>query len=386
MTLGKIEKIVIAPDSFKDSLAAGLVAEAIAAGIRLVYPNIEIVATPVADGGEGTIEALVISTGGRIEDVQNITDPLGAKITSRFGVLGDGTTAIIEMAAASGLPLVPVDKRNPMNTTTYGTGEIIAEALNRGFKEIIIGVGGSATTDGGVGAAQALGIKFYDRKNNPISEPATGKDLVKISRFDLSEKHPQLDTANIMVAWDVDNTLTGDHGAARIYSPQKGASAEDVIVLEKGLVNLAGLVKRTLDREIADMPGSGAAGGLAAGLVAFCNAKLHNGAELILDAIGFEKILEDADLVITGEGAFNRQTLYGKAPLCVARRAKKRDIPVLFLTGSIEEYVPEIYSHGVTAVFSIVERPVSLEEAVNKTDENLKNSTEQIFRLFHSLQ
>lgn len=380
-----MRRVVVATDSFKGSLSAVKVVEAISTGIRKAMPGVEVVKTPVADGGEGTVEALVMATGGRLVEVDNITDPLGRKIKASFGILGDNKTAVIEMASASGLPLLAENERNPLKTSSYGTGELIREVLDRGFRKIIIGVGGSATTDGGVGTAQALGIRFYDSEGRIIERQATGADLRRIARIDFSMRDKRLDESEIIVACDVDNPLIGERGAARVYSPQKGATPEQVEVLEAGLTHLAEVIKNELGIDVAPLPGAGAAGGLAGGLVAFCSATLQPGAELVLDIIGFSNLLKDTELVITGEGALNQQTLYGKAPICVARRARKLNIPVLFLTGTIEEIPQAIYAEGITAVISIIDRPMSLAEAMQKTPELLSRTSEQIFNLIKAL-
>jgi len=348
-------------------------------------PDIEVKEIPVADGGEGTVEALVTATKGRLVEVDNITDPLGRKIKAVFGVLGDNKTAVIEMASASGLPLLSEDERNPLKTSSFGTGELIREALGRGFRKIIIGVGGSATTECGVGTAQALGVRFFDSTGKIIEEPATGADLRRIAHVDFTMRDKRLDESEIIVACDVDNPLIGERGAARVYSPQKGATPEQVVVLEEGLTRLAEVIKRETGKDVAPLPGAGAAGGLAAGLVAFCGAQLQPGAELVLDTIGFDNSLLGADLVITGEGSLNQQTLYGKAPVCVAHRARKLNIPVLFLTGSIEEIPAELYAEGITAVISIIDRPMSLAEAMQKTPELLSRTSRQIFNLIKGL-
>lgn len=377
----RITKVIIAPNAFKDSLSARAAAEAIAEGIFAVMPSLSITLLPVADGGTGTAEALIMALGGKHLSVDDVHDPLGRKIKSSFAVLADEKTAVIEMANASGLPLLSPAERNPLKTSTFGTGDLIRAALNLGFRNIIIGVGGSATNDAGIGAAQALGVKFFDSYGNLIRTPATGADLQNIADFDLSCADKRLQNSQIIVACDVNNPLTGKNGCARVYAPQKGATPEMVEILETGLISFASLIKNKLGKDLTNLPYGGAAGGLAAGLFAFFDAKLVPGADFILDMIKFDEKIAGASLVITGEGSLNRQTLFGKAPICVARRAKQKNIPVLFLTGAIEEEPEEIYQAGVTAIFSILDRLYSLKTALTLTAPLLTRTTRQIFQL-----
>jgi glycerate kinase len=300
-------------------------------------------------------------------------------VEAYFGLLGDGQTAVVEMALASGLHLVPEDKRNPLKTTTYGTGELIAAALDQGAKKVIVGIGGSATVDGGAGMAQALGCSLLDQQDRDI--PRGGQGLARLSRVDINERHPKLQGVQTVVACDVDNPLTGPQGAPAVYGPQKGATPEMVKQLDGYLANYARIVKRDLGLEIDKVPGAGAAGGLGAGLMAFLGARLKSGVEIVIEASKLEEKLAGADLVITGEGKLDGQTAFGKAPVGVSRLAKKHGIPVVALAGALADDAHEVLDHGIDAIFSIVPRPMSLEEAMKKTDEFVTRTTEQIVRL-----
>lgn len=370
-------KIVIAPDSFKGSLTALEAANAIEEGLKRVFPGSEILKVPMADGGEGTVQSLVDATGGRIVK-KLVTGPLGEKVEAQFGVLGDGRTAVIEMAAASGLPLVPPEKRNPMLTTTYGTGELIKAALEMGCRRFIIGIGGSATNDGGAGMAQALGAKLLDEEDSDI--PFGGGGLLKLERIDISTLDPRIAESEIVVACDVDNPLTGPRGAARVYSPQKGATPEMVEILDRALERFARIVKRDLGKDIKDVPGAGAAGGLGAGLMAFLNARLQLGVDIVIEATELEEKVKGADLVITGEGGIDSQTVYGKTPIGVAKVAKKFDIPVIAIAGGISDDASVVYEHGIDALMSIIPRPMSLDEAMAQGAKLLADAAERVAR------
>ncbi len=375
---GASVKIVIAPDSFKGSLTALEAANAIEEGLKRFFPEAEIIKVPMADGGEGTVQSLVDATGGRIVK-RIVTGPLGDKVEAQFGILGDGRTAVIEMASASGLPLVPPDKRNPMVTTTYGTGELIKAALDMGCRKFIIGIGGSATNDGGGGMAQALGVKLLDEEGNDI--PFGGGGLLKLDRIDISTLDPRIAESEIVVACDVDNPLTGPRGAARVYSPQKGATPDMVEILDKALEHFAEVVKRDLGRDIKDVPGAGAAGGLGAGLMAFLNARLQLGVDIVIEATGLEGKVKGADLVITGEGGIDSQTIYGKTPIGVAKVAKKFGIPVLAVAGGISDDASVVYEHGIDGLMSIIPRPMTLDEAMAQGKKLLSDAAERIARL-----
>ena len=354
-------KIVIAPDSFKGSLTALQAAEAIEQGIGKVFPYANIKKIPMADGGEGTVQSLVDATGGQLL-VERVVDPLGNEIEAEYGILGDRITAVIEMAAASGLTLVPPNRRNPLVTTTYGTGQIIKAALNQGCRKLVIGIGGSATNDGGAGMAEALGAKLLTSNGKSISPGGWG--LGALDTINLSDLDSRLGATTTVVACDVDNPLTGMNGAAHVYGPQKGATPDMVETLDANLARFASIVQRDTGRSVGDIPGSGAAGGLGAGLIAFLNAELKSGVEIIIDAVQLEKQLEGASFVVTGEGEINFQTVFGKTPVGVAKLAKTYGIPVIAITGSIADGADKVHEAGIDAIIDIVPTPMPLESAV----------------------
>ena len=371
-------KVCIAPDSFKESLSAAEVAEAIRRGVLKVAPGAQTVIVPMADGGEGTVRALVDATGGEFVR-ETVTGPLGGKVQADYGLLGEGETAVIEMAAASGLPLLPPDERNPMLTTTFGTGELIRSALDRGVKHIIVGIGGSATVDGGAGMAQALGAKLLDEKGEEIG--FGGGELRRLERIDLSGLAPRVASVEVEVACDVTNPLTGPEGAARIYGPQKGATPEMVEALERNLAHLAHVIANDLGKDVGDLPGAGAAGGLGAGLVAFLGAKLRPGVEIVIEASGLRKKMKGCDLVITGEGRLDEQSAFGKTIDGVAGVAKGLGIPVVAIAGSLGKGCEKVLGRGVSAYFSTVPGPGSLQEALTEAAEFLERTAEQVMRL-----
>jgi glycerate kinase len=358
---GEKMKIVIAPDSFKESLSALEVANAVEKGFREVFPEAEYVKVPMADGGEGTVQSLVDATGGRIVETE-VTGPLGERVSAFFGMLGDGKTAVIEMAAASGLHLVPREKRNPLVTTTRGTGELILAALDEGAEHIIIGIGGSATNDGGAGMIQALGGRLLDQYGKEIGPG--GGSLSELADIDLSGLDVRLKHVKIEVACDVDNPLTGPKGASAIFGPQKGATPEMVATLDKNLQHYADVIERVLGKQVKDIPGAGAAGGLGAGLLAFLQAELKRGVEIVLETVKFHERIQDASLVITGEGRIDGQTIFGKTPIGVAKAAKRYNIPVIAIAGSLSDDSDVVLSHGIDAVYSIVPGIIPLEKAL----------------------
>jgi glycerate kinase len=370
-------RIVIAPDSFKGSRSAGEVAAAIEEGIRRVFPAAEVRKVPLADGGEGTVRALVEATGGKIREAE-VTGPLGETVKANYGILGEGRTAVIEMAAASGLPLVPESKRDPSRTTTYGTGELIKFALREGCRELIIGIGGSATTDGGAGMAQALGARLRDERGKEIG--FGGGELQRLDRIDLTHLDRRIKESKVTVASDVDNPLCGERGAAYVYGPQKGATPEMVKKLDEALRHFAGILKRDLHKDVADIQGAGAAGGLGAGLIAFLEATLRPGIEIVLEAVGLEKKILAADLVITGEGKMDKQTLYGKAPYGVAKLAGKHKKRVIAICGMLGEGAEVLYQHGFQALFSNRKGSMSREEAMRRAKELTVETTERALR------
>ena len=371
-------KIVIAPDSFKGNLTALEVAELIEKGIRRVYSKAEIVKVPMADGGEGTVRSLVDATKGRIIR-KEVTGPLGKRVKASYGILGDKKTAIIEMASASGLPLVPKKKRNPLLTTTYGTGELIRAALDRGCRKIIVGIGGSATVDGGAGMAQALGVRLLDKKAREIG--FGGGALGNLERIDISKLDKRIRKTKVLVASDVDNPLTGPKGAAKVYAPQKGATPSMVKKLEENLKKYALIIKRDLKKDIKDIPGTGAAGGLGAGLIAFLNAKIRLGVDIVIETVGLEKHLKDADLVITGEGKMDSQTIYGKTPIGVAKLAKKHNVPVVAIVGETGEGVEVVYKHGIDGIVTTTPYPMTRTQAIKESSRLIPNASEQLMRL-----
>jgi len=377
-------KIILAPDSFKGSITAGEASAVMARALRRNFPRAEVLELPVSDGGEGLVEALVTATGGEIVNTR-VTGPLGNQVDSCWGLLGDRETAVVEMAAASGLSLVPETKRNPMFTTTSGTGELIKEALEGGCRKIIVGIGGSATNDGGVGMARALGIKFLGSDGEEIQPH--GGELLHLERIDDAGKNPLLEDVEIQVACDVSNPLTGPCGAARVYAPQKGATEEMLPVLEEGLKRYAGVIRKDLGMEVENVPGAGAAGGMGAGLIAFLGAGLQPGIDIVLDAVCFREKLENCHLVITGEGKLDGQSIYGKAPVGVARVAAQYGVPVAAVAGQVPgnmEVVEKLYHEGITACFSLVNAPMNLEEALEQVKDLLETAVVQVVRLWQA--
>lgn len=374
-------KIVIAPDSFKGSLTALEVCEAIAEGLRRLDTQFEIVQVPMADGGEGTVQSLVDATDGELVTEQ-VTGPLGEPVEATFGLLGDGGTAVIEMAAASGLPLAPEDRRDPLGTTTYGTGQLIEAALDRGRRKLIIGIGGSATTDAGAGMAQALGVRLLDERGEPIG--LGGGELARLVNIEMADADPRLAETEVRVACDVDNPLYGERGAAHVYGPQKGASREDVEVLDANLCIFADVVQRDLGMDVRDIPGAGAAGGLGAGLVAFCGAALERGVDIVIDAVGLPERMEGADLVITGEGRLDGQTAFGKTPAGVSEVAGRAGVPVIALGGTVAADANTLHEHGFDALACILTGPMALEEAMApaRATEMIAFTAEQMARCF----
>jgi glycerate kinase len=366
-------KIVIAPDSFKESLSALEVAEAIAKGVSLALPSAEIVLAPVADGGEGTTEALVRATQGQLQN-EIVTDPLGNRITAQWGILGNRHTAVIECAAASGLQLVSSTLRNPMLTTTYGMGELIKAALDKGYRHFVMGLGGSATNDGGAGLLQALGLQLLEAQGNEL--PFGGAALSQLTAINTEYFDPRIAECRFEVACDVNNPLTGTTGASAIFGAQKGASPEQIQLLDQALVHWGATIENVTRKTVSTL--AGAAGGLGAALLGFCHAELKSGIELILDAMQFDELVKDADLVITGEGRLDHQTLYGKTPLGVAKRAKHYGVPVVAMAGALTADLVQLKSLGIDAAFSICPRPMSLAEAMPETAENLKRTAHSI--------
>lgn len=371
-------KIVIAPDSFKGSLSAEKVADNIEIGIRRVLNAADIIKVPMADGGEGTVQSLVDGTGGEIVKLK-VKDPLLKDIDSFYGILGDRKTAIIEMAAASGLPLLDEIERNPMKTTTYGTGELVLDAVKKGCRKIILGLGGSATNDGGAGFLAALGIKFKDKNGNIISP--VGGELNKLWDIDISSLDKRLKECVFIAACDVDNPLVGEKGASFIFGPQKGADENMVKLLDDNLNHYADVIKTVLGADIKDHPGAGAAGGLGAGILAFLKAELKRGIDIVIELSDLERKIKGADLIITGEGMTDYQTTFGKTPYGVCKLGNKYGIPVIAISGGLGKDYRNLYQLGFKSIFSIADKPMKLEESIEKCDILLQDAAERILRL-----
>jgi len=374
-------KILVSSDKYKGSLSAIQVCNTIKKAITGVDKSIEVIVSPMADGGEGTVSALVGSEKGKYVNLK-VTGPLGEPLKARFGIIRD-YIAVIEMASASGLVLVPREKRNPMETTTYGTGELIKKALDMGCRKVIIGIGGSATSDGGLGMAQALGYKFYDRKEKLLG--SGGKELANLYRIDASNIHKSIPFCQFDAVCDVWNPLTGVNGAAYVYAAQKGADNLMVKELDKGLSNFSKVIKKELGKDVSELKGAGAAGGLGAGLAAFLNATLRRGTDIVIEATRLEDKIKDADLVITGEGALDRETFFGKSVYGIGKLAKKYNIPVITINGSVlvkREGVTKSYPDLIDGNFSIINSPMSLSEAVENAEKLLENATKELITFY----
>lgn len=368
-------KVVIAPDSFKESLSALQVAEAIEAGFREVFPEADIVKLPVADGGEGTVQAMIDATGGRRVGLE-VTGPLGEPAGAFYGLASapesGAALAVIEMAAASGLEMVPPNRRNPLTATSRGTGQLIRHALDAGVRRFVLGVGGSATNDGGAGMLQALGVRLLDDAGKDLGPG--GAELARLSRIDVSGLDPRVGESTFDIACDVNNPLVGPNGASAIFGPQKGATPEMVAQLDACLAHYGQLIARDLGKDVAGMPGAGAGGGIAAAMVVFLGGRLRPGIEIIAEAVGLERALRDADLVITGEGRIDGQSVSGKTPVGVARVAKRHGKPVIGIGGGLAKDAGAVHAHGIDAVFAAVCRPCTVEEALAQAHDNLRSA------------
>lgn len=371
-------KIVIAPDSFKESLTALEVANAIETGFKRIFPNAEYVRLPMADGGEGTVQSLVDATQGRLIEAE-VTAPLGNQVNSFFGLSGDGKTAIIEMAAASGLHLVPMDKRNPCQTTSFGTGELIKQALDLGVQHIILGIGGSATNDGGAGMLQALGLRLLDKNGQSIG--FGGAALSNLAEIQLVDLDPRLQHVQIEVACDVNNPLCGERGASAIFGPQKGATPEMVKELDAALAHFSQIAERDCGKQIKEQPGAGAAGGMGGGLLLLPNVQLKAGVQIVLDNLKLAEQVKNADLVITGEGRMDAQSILGKTPIGVARMAKQFNKPVIAIVGCLREDYEVVYEHGIDAVFPIIRSLSDLPTILKQGEQNLISMAQNVARL-----
>jgi glycerate kinase len=375
-------RVLIATDSFKGSLKSLEAADIIEKGIRRVYGAAQVEKIAIADGGEGTVEAIVESLKGEYRYAE-VSDPIGNKVRARYGIV-NGDTAIIEMAEASGLYLVPKDKRNPLTTSTYGTGELIRDAINMGCRKIILGIGGSATNDGGMGMAAALGVKFLDKDGNHLE--MGGGFLDRLYKIDISGIIPLVGETEFVAACDVNNPLCGERGASRVFGPQKGASPQMVEILDKSLLHYADIIKKDLAMDVKDVPGAGAAGGLGAGLMVFCRAKLMKGMDIVLDTINIDDRIKEADIVITGEGRLDEQTAYGKVPVGIGLRAKKYDKPVFAVAGSIAKGAELVYQHGIDAAMSAIVAPMTIEEAIRESSRLIEEASERLFRIIRAVE
>lgn len=371
-------KFVIAPDSFKESLTALEVATAIETGFKRVFPDADYVKLPMADGGEGTVQSLVDATQGKLIECE-VTAPLGDKVKSFFGLSGDGKTAIIEMAAASGLHLVPPEKRNPLLTTSYGTGELIKLALDLGVESFILGIGGSATNDGGVGMLQALGMQCLDSQDKPIG--FGGAELANIVKIDVQQLDPRLQQVHIEVACDVNNPLCGECGASTIFGPQKGATSEMVKQLDAALSHFAEIAERDCGKQIRDQAGAGAAGGMGDGLLLLPSVQLKAGIQIVLDRLRLIDYVKDADVVITGEGRIDAQSIMGKTPIGVARTAKQFNKPVIAIAGCLREDYDVVFDHGIDAVFPIIHQLGDLSDILKQGEQNLISTAQNVARV-----
>lgn len=372
-------RLLIAPDKFKGSLSSPAVAEAIAEGVRRVLPKAELLLVPMADGGEGTVAALVAATNGTLVQTR-VQGPLGEPVEATWGLLGDGETAVIEMAAASGLALLQPEQRDPRRASTYGTGELVRAALDQGRRTLLIGIGGSATNDGGAGLAVALGARLLDTTGQEL--PPGGAALARLARIDTAGLDPRLREAQIEVASDVTNPLCGAEGASAIYGPQKGATPEMVAELDAALAHWADRLQQHLGKDVREAPGAGAAGGLGAGLLAFSNARLRRGVELVIEAVRLPEQLRGVDLAITGEGQLDEQSLYGKTPVGVARAAAAQGVPTIAIVGGLSADQAALAAAAIAAAIPIVDRPLSLEQAMAQAPRLIADAAERALRLY----
>ena len=374
--------IVLAPDSFKVSMTAKEACVAMERGIKKVNSNIQCIHVPMADGGEGTMQSLVDATGGEVYSLE-VVGPLGNKVKAEYGILGNGEIGVLEMASASGIHLVSLEERNPLITTTYGTGELIKACLDRGVKKLLIGIGGSATNDGGVGVIQALGGRLLDKEGNELG--FGGGELEKLDRIDLTNFDRRLKDVVIEVACDVSNPLCGENGASYIFGSQKGASVEMIKILDNNLKHYAKVIKEQFGKDVLEIAGAGAAGGLGAGLMVFLNGNLKKGIEIVIEYSGLEKKVKNCDMVWTGEGSIDFQTQYGKTPLGVATVAKKYNKPVVALAGRVGDDIDILYEKGIDSIFGIMRGVTTIDEALKNGKENIERTSENIARLMEML-
>lgn len=376
-------KIVIAPDSFKESLSAAGVASALARGLRQALPEAEVIECPLGDGGEGTLDAVLAAMGGEVREAR-VTGPLGELVTARWGWLAEQRTAFVEMASASGLELVPRARRDVRVATSHGTGELLRAALDAGAERLVVAIGGSATNDGGAGVLQALGVRLLDAQGQALAPG--GAALASLASLDLTDLHPRLAAVEVVIAADVDNPLCGSQGASQIFGPQKGASPEQVRELDAALAHFATVTAATLGRDVSEQPGAGAAGGVGFAALAFLQATFRPGIEVVAELVGLEEALQDADLAVTGEGRLDGQTLRGKTPAGVLRLAQRHGVPVVAVAGSLGDGYDALYQQGLAAAFSLVPGPLSLEEALAQAEGLLERTARDIGRLWQAAQ
>ena len=372
-----LRKVVLIPDSFKGTLSSGEICAILSEAVRRRFPDCRVIPIPVADGGEGSVDAFLAARGGERIDV-TVSGPFGEPMTAFYGRLDGGRTAVIEMAACAGLPLV-AGRRDPGRTTTYGVGELIRHAVENGAESVVVGLGGSATSDGGCGAAAAVGVTFRDESGTPFIP--TGDTLVRIASIDLTGRDRRLDTVKLITMCDVDSPMFGPEGAAFVFAPQKGANPDEVKRLDEGLRHLSDVIRRDLGRDVAALPGAGAAGAMGAGMTAFFNAETKKGIEAVLDIVEFDRVIADADLIVTGEGKLDAQSLRGKAVIGVARRAKRQGKPVVAIVGGADKGIEAVYDEGVTAVFTINRLPQDLSVSCRDAAYNLAFAADNVLRL-----
>lgn len=370
-------KFLFASDSFKGTLSSEKIMELLDASAKQVFPDCETMGVPIADGGEGTVDAVISVTNGKIRHVK-VHGPLMEEVTASYGVFR-GDCAIIEMAAASGLPMVPVEKRNPLHTTTYGTGELIKDALDAGYRKLSIAIGGSATNDGGMGAMRALGIRFLDRDGQELE--GCGRDLIQVADIDISNLHPGVADAEITVMCDVNNPLTGPEGASYTFGKQKGGTPQILDELEHGMKQYRKVIEEKLGMDVDNIPGAGAAGGLGAALCVFLHANLKSGIETVLDLIGFDNLLKDVDLVVTGEGRIDWQSAFGKVPSGVGARCKAKGIPAVAVVGGMGDGAEKIYEFGIDSIISTINGAMEIDEALGRAEELYTGAADRMFRV-----
>lgn len=377
-----MKKAVLIPDSFKGTLSSAQICEIVSGRIKAHYPQCEVVCIPVADGGEGSVDCFLAALGGE-KVTETAKNPYFEDMETYYGLLDGGKTAVIEMASCAGLPLVE-DRKDPRKTTTYGAGQLILAAARKGAEKIVVGLGGSSTNDGGCGAAAAAGVKFYNGAGEKFVP--TGGTLKDIARIDISGLAPEIRKAEIVTMCDIDNPMYGETGAAYIFGPQKGADPEMVKELDAGLVHLSEVLKRDLGKDYSRIPGSGAAGAMGAGMLAFFGSVLQMGIETVLDTVKFDSIISDADMIFTGEGKMDSQSLRGKVVIGVAKRAKKQQVPVTVIAGGADADIDAAYDMGVTSVFTINRLPQDFSVSRNYSEQNLRLTADNILRLMKSVK